>query len=79
MDIKKGVSYSRPEDPRGVSYAVHSSYAEEILARACQVHMCMTEACLKLVKNQLVCKWHTPFALSETDWIAPDGSWGSRR
>jgi len=56
MKKEKGVSYSQPVDPRRADYAARSSYAEETLARACQVHTCMTEACLKLVKNRLVCK-----------------------
>jgi len=79
MKKEKAVSYSRPVDPRQQNYLACARYTEEILARATQVHTCTTEACLKLVKNRLICKRHAPFALSEEDWIAPDGSWGSRR
>jgi hypothetical protein len=79
MKKEKGVSYSRPVDPRREDYAVRSSHAEETLARACQVHTCTKEACLKFVKDRFVCKRHAPFALSEVNWISPDGSWGSKR
>ena len=79
MKKEKAVSYSRPVDPRQSDYAARARHAEQNLARATQVHTCTSEACLKLVKNRLVCKRHAPFALSEKDWIAPDGSWGSRR
>ena len=79
MKKEKAVSYCRPVDPRQSDYILRARYAEETLARATQVHMCTKEACIKLVKNRLVCKRHAPFALSEVNWIASDGSWGSRR
>ena len=79
MKKEKSVSYSRPVDPRRPDYMVRARRTEETLARATQVHTCTREACLKLVKNRLVCKRHAPFALSDVNWIAPDGSWGSTR
>jgi hypothetical protein len=79
MKKEKSVSYSRPVDPRRPDYALRWRHTEEILARATQVHTCTAEACLKLIKNWLVCKQHTPFVLSDVDWIAADGSWGSRQ
>jgi hypothetical protein len=79
MKKEKAVSYSRPVDPRGPNYMARAQQTEDTLARATQVHTCTVQACLKLVKNRLVCKRHAPFALSEDNWIAPDGSWGSKR
>ena len=79
MKKEKSVSYSRPMDPRRPDYAAHSRCAKERLARATQVHTCTMEACLKVVKNRLICKRHAPFALSDVDWIAANRSWGSRR
>jgi hypothetical protein len=67
MKKEKSVAYSQPVDPKQTDYAVRSHQVEQTLARAVQVHKCTNEACLKLVKNRLVCKRRAPWTLSEVD------------
>lgn len=75
----KGVSYSRPVEPRLANYATEKFETEKRLVRALQVHQCTREACLVLKKNGYRCKRNAPFALSTRDYIDEDGSWGPKR
>lgn len=49
----KGVSYSRPVEPRLANYATEKFETEKRLVRALQVHQCTREACLVLKKKRL--------------------------
>ena len=76
---ERAVSYSRPCDPRQANYGQRRDAAEKILARSVQVHACTRNSCLVPVKGRMQCKRRAPFALSPTDWIQEDGSWGPKR
>jgi hypothetical protein len=79
MHRQKAVSYSRPQDPRNKDYEFRSRRAENVLARAVQMHSCSRSSCLQLVRGNLKCKRNAPFPVSNEDWVDEDGSWGSKR
>lgn len=78
IPVEKGVSYSRPMDPRQ-STSSATKEQEMKLARALQFHKCTLAACLKTVKGKLVCKRRAPFAIAAQAWVDEVGNWGPKR
>ena len=75
---EKNVAFSRPIDPRKDGYEGKSRTKERSMARTVQVHQC-GRACMKVVKNRVVCKRRAPFLLSDSDWVKDDGQCGPKR
>lgn len=75
---ERGVSYSRPVDPRNDVEGVQRDAELRKLVRAVQIHKCGA-GCRKVVRGQVVCKRRAPFDLAARAWINSEGNWGPQR
>ncbi|KAJ3964158.1 hypothetical protein EV361DRAFT_812518 [Lentinula raphanica] len=76
----KEIGYSRPPDPQSPTYDLDLTQREKDVARACQIHVCSTNRCLKLGKGgRVYCKRRAPFELAADDFVNENGKWGPKR
>ena len=67
----KEVSYSRPFLPT----EPNAQKQVDELAHTLQFHTCHTTTCLRLRKDQWVCKRRFPLQVSRDAWVASNGNW----